>query len=89
MWECYSKTIPFPGCSLKEIITKVVELNERPEIPFHCPIAVKETITACWAKEPENRPTAKQILQKLEPLMRQQKVNHTSHLSIQSDYDDE
>ncbi|GMH38915.1 hypothetical protein BSKO_06813 [Bryopsis sp. KO-2023] len=51
-----------------EIYTETVAEGFRPPIPKVWPLEVKSLIRACWAALPANRPTMKEVVQKLEGL---------------------
>ena len=48
--------------TVKELYEKVVEENERPEMPEICPKNLRKLITRCWDKNPTSRPSFIEIL---------------------------
>ncbi len=66
MWECYSKTAPFLDIKYVDMLTKVAQEDLRPIIPKDCPQPIAELISASWVKDPAVRPTANEIVCKLE-----------------------
>lgn len=62
---------PFSEFNLKhefQIRIKVAKNFLRPTIPKETPEILCQLIQACWHKEPQERPTTEQILQKLNEL---------------------
>jgi hypothetical protein len=50
----------------------------RPEIPADCPTGFAELMTACWHEDPEQRPTAQQLLRRLQVLQGQSRQESVS-----------
>jgi len=48
------------------IISKVLDDDKRPTIPVDCPAAWAEILRNCWDRDPNKRPTAKQLVEILE-----------------------
>ncbi|EQC25271.1 TKL protein kinase [Saprolegnia diclina VS20] len=49
-------------CGVRSITDKVCANDLRPSLGQACPHWLRKLATACWAKEPSRRPTAKQII---------------------------
>jgi sterile alpha motif and leucine zipper-containing kinase AZK len=61
LWELASRKVPFKDAASSDLIPGWVSKGEREEIPEDCPENLISAITACWAQEPEDRPTAKEL----------------------------
>uniref|UniRef100_A0A8C4IX04 Protein kinase domain-containing protein n=1 Tax=Dicentrarchus labrax TaxID=13489 RepID=A0A8C4IX04_DICLA len=68
LWEMLTREIPFKGLEGLQVAWLVVEKNERLTIPSGCPASFAELMRNCWATEPKERPTFKQILSTLESM---------------------
>jgi len=51
-----------------QIIFQVAVNQRRPTIPTECPTKLKQLIEKCWAQDPEERPTAAELIQILKNL---------------------
>lgn len=61
LWEIFSRgSTPYPGMNNNEAREKI-EAGYRMNQPPECPDAVWEWISACWRKEPEDRPNFSEI----------------------------
>lgn len=66
IWEVLSREIPWSGESkAQQIFYRVVLKGERPHIPSRAPPYLVDMARACWAKEPEKRPTFSSLLAKM------------------------
>jgi predicted Ser/Thr protein kinase len=61
LWELASRDTPFKEAPSPAMISCWVLGGEREEIPADCPQKLSNAITACWAQEPEHRPTATEL----------------------------
>jgi serine/threonine protein kinase len=61
LWELASRETPFKDAPSPDMISCWVLRGEREDIPDDCPKKLSSAITACWAQEPEHRPTAKEL----------------------------
>lgn len=61
LWEMVANTQPFKGKTAAQIMYEVVEKGSRPPISSRCPSGLKALINACWAQDPEQRPSFHQI----------------------------
>jgi hypothetical protein len=63
-YEVVTGKVPFGtirGCALRELVCD----GHRPTIPSNCPHDLKNLMMKCWAHNPEDRPTFKNIRQSL------------------------
>ena len=65
LWEMVTEQTPFKGKSSIQVATAVCKNNERPPIPSSCPTTLKNLIQMCWHRDPEKRPSFKQIFHAL------------------------
>ena len=66
LWEIATQNdTPFEGMPAAKIINDITG-GKRPEIPQNCPFAFKTLIEKCWHQDPKQRPTATQIIARLE-----------------------
>ncbi|CEM07005.1 unnamed protein product [Vitrella brassicaformis CCMP3155] len=63
--EIHGGRPPFEGKVMAQISRKVVNKKEIPDIPASLPPHIKTAIKMCFAYKTANRPTAKQVLDKL------------------------
>lgn len=61
MWEFASRNVPYAAAS-PTIISAVVPLGEREDIPQGCPPGYTDLMQQCWAQDPEARPEVDQVL---------------------------
>ncbi|KAH0795865.1 TKL family protein kinase [Histomonas meleagridis] len=62
LWEIVSESLPYEGMASLQIVQQVYINNLRPQIPKNAPTAVKELIKKCWDRNPDVRPTFKEIV---------------------------
>lgn len=78
MWELATSHVPFDQYSCNEEIIPAVLSGKRPAIdPSSCSVEWAEIITRCWAQEPEDRPSASEIVSVLEEINRQTRTSST------------
>jgi eukaryotic-like serine/threonine-protein kinase len=65
--EAHTGQRAFPGTSIEALAAR---LHREPEIPCEIPTAWREVIAECVAREPENRPTGDELVQRLRHLHR-------------------
>ena len=65
LWELVTEQVPFKGRTSVQVATAVCMNNERPIIPSSCPTTMKNLIQMCWQRDPEKRPSFKQIFHAL------------------------
>lgn len=65
-WEVLSRELPWADVTHpREVYIRVV-LNElRPEIPAEAPAGLADIMRACWAGDPEARPTFSAVMKGL------------------------
>jgi hypothetical protein len=74
VWELYTSSRVFDeGLSIGQMFYMIAYQNWRPLIPDNCPLGFVELMTACWHEDPEQRPTAQQLLKRLQKLYVQAK----------------
>ena len=67
MWEVLSRNSPWANEACpRDIYARVVFKGDRPEIPSDAPGRMARIMVACWAGEPEARPTFSGILKWLD-----------------------
>jgi hypothetical protein len=59
--------------SIGQMFYMIAYESWRPKIPDNCPPAFAELMTACWHEDPEQRPTAQQLLRRMQKLYVQAK----------------
>lgn len=69
LWELLTQEIPFKGLEGLQVAWLVVARGERLTIPSSCPAPFGKLMQSCWATEPEERLTFKQILESLDHLL--------------------
>jgi tetratricopeptide (TPR) repeat protein len=67
LWTLVTGKLPYADITAPNII-RLVERGEREVIPNNVPRDCRELIEACWSADPTQRPTAKQITQRLSML---------------------
>ncbi|CAM9693101.1 unnamed protein product [Ectocarpus sp. 6 AP-2014] len=66
IWEVLSREIPWSGLAGNPAICfKVATLGERPEIPTGTPPDIEDILKLCWAQQPQDRPTFRQVKETL------------------------
>eukprot|EP00878_Enallax_costatus_P001186 GHUV01001328.1.p1 GENE.GHUV01001328.1~~GHUV01001328.1.p1 ORF type:complete len:1396 (+),score=459.68 GHUV01001328.1:226-4413(+) len=74
MWELYMSSRIFnEGLSVGQIFYMIAYQNWRPDIPPGCPQGYAALMQACWHQDPEQRPTAQQMLRTLQKLYVEEK----------------
>ena len=66
LWEAYGGDQPWAGLSDLKIITKVLVRFERPPLRDTTPPALRALLVDCWDREPARRPTAQDLLRRLD-----------------------
>ncbi|KAG9284711.1 hypothetical protein G9A89_002596 [Geosiphon pyriformis] len=70
LWELATGKPPFHDCSHDAILIMAILNGQRPEITSPLiPPCIAEIIVKCWDVNPENRPTAREVVNKLEKLV--------------------
>eukprot|EP01103_Thecamoeba_quadrilineata_P014399 TRINITY_DN4290_c0_g2_i1.p1 TRINITY_DN4290_c0_g2~~TRINITY_DN4290_c0_g2_i1.p1 ORF type:complete len:1044 (-),score=175.75 TRINITY_DN4290_c0_g2_i1:118-2904(-) len=64
LWELVTRKTPFEGTEMHEVMRLVRDKN-RPPIPNHCSPHFRELIEICWSHTPSDRPTFRQITDRL------------------------
>jgi serine/threonine protein kinase len=66
LWEMLTGEVPWAGLpSPLQVIYYVSILNQRPAIPVHCPMRLRQLIEDCWQEVPASRPSFTHILHRL------------------------
>ena len=73
--ELVTRQVPYAelGRSAEEVERAIVGRGYRPPLPANCPADVTALITACWQQKPASRPTAAQVVEKVNALLTQAK----------------
>ncbi|KXZ41772.1 hypothetical protein GPECTOR_288g771 [Gonium pectorale] len=61
MWELYCAQQPFANYTAFQLLSAVVQYDERPQFPSHCPPAYAALAVRCMAKSPRDRPTFPEV----------------------------
>eukprot|EP00002_Diphylleia_rotans_P028442 TRINITY_DN5744_c0_g1_i1.p2 TRINITY_DN5744_c0_g1~~TRINITY_DN5744_c0_g1_i1.p2 ORF type:complete len:104 (+),score=12.93 TRINITY_DN5744_c0_g1_i1:418-729(+) len=67
MWEVWSRSLPFVGVNQLKIAHDAAR-GVRPPIPQGCPKEFSDLMSSCWDGEVNNRPTFKDIVEKLKTI---------------------
>lgn len=66
LWEIFSLGgMPYEGYSNKELARRIVEEEMRLEKPSRCSDMIYELMLECWSLNPEDRPTFKEIYERM------------------------
>ncbi|GIL64470.1 hypothetical protein Vafri_18381 [Volvox africanus] len=65
LWELYCAKQPFANYSAFQLLSAVVQYDERPQFPSHCPQAYAALAIRCMARDPQQRPTFAQVHREL------------------------
>eukprot|EP01105_Mastigella_eilhardi_P014593 TRINITY_DN331_c0_g1_i2.p1 TRINITY_DN331_c0_g1~~TRINITY_DN331_c0_g1_i2.p1 ORF type:complete len:768 (-),score=181.30 TRINITY_DN331_c0_g1_i2:130-2145(-) len=68
MWECLTRSEPFPKMPVMRVLLTVAHEHKRPLIPDWAPDIYVKLLTRCWADEPNLRPEFAEILPELEAM---------------------
>lgn len=69
VWELFtSETVLDAGMSVGQMFYMIAYQGWRPDIPADCPSDFAELMTACWQEDPEQRPSASQLLSRMQKL---------------------
>lgn len=60
LWEIVTRNEVYEGLTAAQIIARVVKSGLRPVAPPDCPLS--DLMQACWAQDPSDRPSFKEIL---------------------------
>jgi serine/threonine protein kinase len=69
LYEMATGFQPFPNMSNDYHIAPLIWAGKISEIPPECPLMIKELIQLCWSRDPNNRPTAAELLERLKLLI--------------------
>ncbi|KXZ50251.1 hypothetical protein GPECTOR_17g889 [Gonium pectorale] len=73
MNEMVTRTRPWSGVRSAVVGFKVAVVGDRPKMAVEadplCPPPLRELIAACWAQQPEERPSSAQVLARLQALL--------------------
>jgi hypothetical protein len=70
MWEFMTREWAFDGLEVEEIIERVRDEKERPDIPDWCPRSFFSLLTECWSEAPLFRPSFETIVRRMELLLK-------------------
>lgn len=66
LWEVLTGSNPYPGLPTATVTRRVCSGELRPEIPRWCPVEYARILTAGWAQDPAERPSAAEMLRLLD-----------------------
>ncbi len=72
LYEIFSGRPAFEGMMPLQIVN-ALDKNIRPSIPEDLPVAVQELIANCWAHDPKQRPTFKEVVALLANLLNEKR----------------
>lgn len=81
MWELYTSQhimASDEATCMGQVFYQIAYSNWRPEVLAGCPRGFAESMTACWHEDPEQRPTAQQLLRRLQVLQGQSRQESVS-----------
>ena len=84
-WEVVTRRLPYKDPTtgkIKEGFEKRVQQGQRELIPDDCPPELAVLIQACWAQDPQLRPSALEVAQVLEGLWQQAMAAEQSHPTL-------
>ncbi|EFJ40490.1 hypothetical protein VOLCADRAFT_46661, partial [Volvox carteri f. nagariensis] len=64
LWELYCAQQPFANYTAFQLLSAVVQYDERPQFPVHCPPEYAALAVRCMAKDPRQRPTFTEVRQR-------------------------
>jgi serine/threonine protein kinase len=65
LYEMATGFEPFPNVSSSHKLGDLILTGKTSKIPLGCPLMIKEVIQSCWSLEPNKRPTAAELVEKL------------------------
>uniref|UniRef100_A0A0C3SMI5 Protein kinase domain-containing protein n=1 Tax=Guillardia theta (strain CCMP2712) TaxID=905079 RepID=A0A0C3SMI5_GUITC len=65
MWEMLTSKLPWDGSNFQDVRQAVAHLGERPPIPADTPLQLADLLRDCWHMDPEQRPSAAAVLQRI------------------------
>lgn len=68
-WECVTRADPYGVMPPFQVIFAVGTQGARPPMPRDCPPELSALIQACWHEQPEERPTFKQVAERIGGIM--------------------
>jgi serine/threonine protein kinase len=69
MWEVMAQKMPWDHIRWEYEICNLVKAGQHNPIPENCPPRVASLMKSCWALNPDDRPSAQQIVTELEDIM--------------------
>ncbi|CAG9463302.1 unnamed protein product [Pedinophyceae sp. YPF-701] len=66
--EAYSGQRPFDGYKEMQVLSAVCMVGETPQVPDTLPEAVRNVLTRCFLQNPDERPTAQEVLDVLQSM---------------------
>eukprot|EP01103_Thecamoeba_quadrilineata_P011693 TRINITY_DN2839_c0_g3_i2.p1 TRINITY_DN2839_c0_g3~~TRINITY_DN2839_c0_g3_i2.p1 ORF type:complete len:477 (-),score=74.58 TRINITY_DN2839_c0_g3_i2:953-2209(-) len=75
LWELYTRTLPYKEFNKlkdedqKQAHSRIVVEGRRPEIPADMPTGLAQLITACWHKNPNERPNFDHVIHWLDDII--------------------
>ncbi len=66
LWEIVAREIPFSHVAQNDLIPMLIKYEKvRPDIRTNCPPPLAELMSQCWSDSPNDRPTARQVKEKI------------------------
>ena len=66
LWELAARKVPFSNAVSESLVQQWVQSGEREDIPPNCPEYLTKLITQGWSGNPGERPSASEIVQRLQ-----------------------
>jgi len=84
LWELLSRKVPFSHIHDQGQILSVIKDGHRPEIPNNSPKSFASLISRCWQQQPEQRPSAPEVVTTLNSISDDTEKELTPFLSLKS-----
>lgn len=69
LWEILTRKDAFSHHKNYALFARSVQAGERPPIPTDCPWDLRDLMCKCWAREPTERPSFREIAKELEAII--------------------
>jgi serine/threonine protein kinase len=79
LWELHAAKKPFDGLERELFYERIVNGGERPHLSRKWPQELKDLMTKCWDADMHNRPTFREILERIQALLEKEKGGPSRH----------